>query len=47
MSLRDNDIGRVLEISHDAPCGDSEIGYSLELGAGIAVPGVLQMFTQT
>jgi hypothetical protein len=47
MSLKDNDIGRVLEISHAALCDDSVMGHALELGAGMVVPGVRQMFTWT
>jgi len=37
MSLTDNDIGRVFEISHDARHRDSERVSSLELGAWMAV----------
>jgi hypothetical protein len=44
MSLEGNDIGRVLEISHGARDGDSELSLPLELGGGTIVPGARQMF---
>jgi hypothetical protein len=44
MSLEGNDIGRVLEISHGARDGDSELSLPLELGGGTIVPGGRQMF---
>jgi hypothetical protein len=44
MSLEGNDIERVLEISHGARVGDSELSLPLELGGGMIVACTRQMF---